>query len=42
MSLQRLQRESLIEQHPTKPEEIAELARLLERDLAAHSSTGLP
>ncbi len=42
MSLQRLQRESQIEQQPTKPEEIAELAWLLERDLAAHSSSGLP
>jgi len=42
MSLERLQRESLIERQQTTPEEIAELARLVERDLSAHGYPDLP
>jgi len=42
MSLERLQAESLIERQATTAEEIAELARLSERDLSAHDSEGLP
>ncbi len=42
MSLERLQSESLIERQETTVEEIAELARLVDRDLAAHDSEGLP
>lgn len=41
MSLERLQRESLIEEQPVTAEEIAHLAELLERDLAACATAGL-
>lgn len=42
MSLKSLLEEDLVERAPTSPDEIAELAAMVERDLSAHRAEGLP